>query len=70
MPIEEWEKKDNYYLQGPGSWTICKISICGEISYELWNTTGRYQSEIFARTTSAEQAVAKFDSMKVETLSI
>ncbi|MEW4339698.1 hypothetical protein [Chromobacterium vaccinii] len=62
-----WEKKDEYYLQGPGSWTICKIHQSDKVSYELWDGSPRDGGSIRARTDTAEQAKTKFEALQAAT---
>ena len=63
----EWEKKDEDYLQGPGSWTIAKVIQSGQVSYELWDGSPRDGGSIRARTDTAEQAKTAFEALQAAT---
>lgn len=45
-PGDEWRRMDRYYVQlyrdgQPQPYTICAVTVMGQLSYELWHERGK-----------------------------
>ena len=52
-----WTVKNDYYMQRRES-TICKVTLNGKLTYELWHMGKQY-----AGFTSADAAKAKYEEL-------
>jgi hypothetical protein len=58
-----WRRGSDYHLTGPEDWTICWVSIEGQVQYELWDGSPFRGGQCRARCDSEVGAKAVFGEL-------